>query len=157
MLTLDMKSILVGEFRDATQMFLKDFDAMSDDALMHAPNPAVRTVYDVMYEMVFVNRRMLKRAQQEDPGPWPFDTFMRAPAEFCNRATCRAEFEQTSNDLADAFASTDDVTLMAEFETTQGKFTIAQTLVFALMHVCHHGGQLNYIQTLFGDDQMHWA
>jgi uncharacterized damage-inducible protein DinB len=87
----------------------------------------------------------------------PADQRQTHLASFDTAEKALAYLEEETHNLLDALETLDPDTLgdVADlFGRPMTRFEIAE---LPAMHMMYHDGQLNYIQTLHGDDQIHWG
>ena len=65
--------------------------------------------------------------------------------------------EEGWEDLAGALDSLEEAQLAEKRQVFWGEETVGNLLVMAQWHSTYHSGQLNYIQTMLGDMEMHMA
>lgn len=151
----DLKSFLAGRLNDMRNLYVNDLEAMSEELLAKSPGGAARSGFDMTYEVMYVNRRLVARLRGEEPAPFnPADGWMKAPAEFCNKEHCLAQLNGSVDELIAAFNAHDDIEL--SIETPRGPTTPMELAHLAGNHLMYHDAQLNYIQSLEGDADMHW-
>ncbi|HXH59786.1 MAG TPA: DinB family protein [Fimbriimonadaceae bacterium] len=136
--------------------YLEDLEAMSEEALTTCPGGCARTPADFTYEIVTLNRRIAKRLRGEDPGPSKFDGWIKAPAEFNNKATIIAEFTDSSKEIEDALAKIPEDEMLRTIQLPKDTTNPYDLVLFASYHTGYHCAQLNYIQTLGNDAEIHW-
>ena len=93
----------------------------------------------------------------ENPSPWPEEGWIKAPEDFCSKEVVVDGFVKSSEKamaMADAFSSDE---MEAPLKTEESETTRAERCRFMTLHLWYHSGQLNFIQTLLGDDAWHWA
>ncbi|MES1227824.1 MAG: DinB family protein, partial [Armatimonadota bacterium] len=111
---------------------------------------------DYTYEVVLVNERTRKRMLGEDPGPPPTEGWMTCPEEMLDREKlAKALVDGAEQILSDYDALGEDKALMP-LQTPYGERTPADLLTFMAIHTMYHDGQLNLLQSLYGDDKMNW-
>ncbi|MFN8219067.1 MAG: DinB family protein [Fimbriimonadales bacterium] len=155
---MNSKDVAVRGLRRACTVFLQDLEALPEEAFATKFGPKVRTVADIVYEVNVVNDHLCKVMRGEDAGPWPFEGWVYAPEDFQSKETVVEAFRKSSESaIADAESFTD-----AQFEepmqTEGGEPTSRfERFRFLTVHLWYHSGQLNFIQTLLGDDGWHWS
>lgn len=147
-----LKKLLLDDIESARASYVKDLEALSEAALSASPGGNARSPYDFTYEVVIVNGRIATRMKGETPGPWPFETWAVAPAEFKNKETAISEFNASVQAVVEAVG--DDVT--REVPSGDGVASVYSLGKFCPMHVMYHDAQLNYVQAMQGDAEMHW-
>ena len=153
---MDPRAIGINGLKSACRIFLQDLQALPDEAFCKSFGDKVRTVADIVYEVNMVNDHAAMVIRGEKPFDWPDDGFVKAPADFRAKDEVIKAFEQTSEKvLADLETFTEE-----EFESPiqdeDGQTTRFDRCRFMTLHLWYHSGQLNFIQTLLGDDGWHW-
>ena len=152
MLPDDLKSLLLSNIEDARASYEKDLSTMSEAQLAHSPGGNARCPYDFTYEVVLVNNRVAMRLRGEDPGPWSFESWVTAPPEFRVKEAAIAAFNASVVTVLEAVG--DDVT--RNLDTANGPKSVFSMAHFCAMHIMYHDAQLNYLQAMNGDSEMHW-
>jgi hypothetical protein len=137
--------------------YAKDLAALPHEALEVGPGGSARAPYDFTYEVVVVNDRMANAIKGVANGPWPFDGWAVAPAEFRNRERAVAEITRSLDGMIATWSALGEDEIDREITSPTG--AKATPLDFALMcvqHTGYHDAQLNYVQTLNGDMDIHW-
>lgn len=154
---MDAKSTAVSGLKGICKLFIKDLDSLPEDAFCKQLGPKARTVADIVYEVNLVNDHVGMVIRGEDPFPWPEGDWIRAPAGFDTKEKVIAAFKASS----DRFLSTAEALSPDQFEdsikTDEGVTTRFDRCRFVTLHMWYHSGQLNFIQTLLGDDAWHWS
>ena len=152
------KDSVTDRINSACELYVKDLEALDEPKLGQTPGGVARAPYDFTYEVVFVNRRVTKRLRGEVPEPFEFDGWMKAPEEFRSKSAAVSALKESCNEVLEAWKA-----LPAE---DMGKTIVlgdgseSNTLKMANLcatHLVYHDAQLNYIQSLCGDDEMHWG
>jgi hypothetical protein len=153
---MSIKELLGQWLTEAKSEYVKDLESMSHDQLLYQPTPSARTPYDFTYEVVVVNRRIAARLRGEDPGKWPYESFVLAPGEFQNQATAIAEFSASMDEVASALEAFGENDLDREIQLSEGTTTPISLAHMCSAHASYHDAQLNYIQSTYGDLKVHW-
>lgn len=151
-----LKAHIVGALEEAKRCYLKDFAALSHDVLAKSPGGAARSGYDFTYEVCVVNDRFAKIVAGENPGEWPFEGWVTCPAEKQNKDVLAAELTAATDRFIAAIDAASEESLLAPTES-MGQPSSNSKLAFRMaVHMMYHTGQLNYLQSMNGDDNMHW-
>ena len=153
----DLKAFISEKLQSNLDLYLKDFEALSDDQLANSPGGVARSPYDFSYEVATVNSRVAMRLRGEEPPKMDSEGWMTAPEDFKDRAKAVAALKNSVNDLKSAWESLpeDKIHMDLKIPNWDGATPLSMTHMMA-SHMGYHGGQLNYIQTLHGDAEMHW-
>lgn len=144
---------LVSQLQRISGLFATDLRNMSHEMLDANLGGKARSGYDLAYEVVTVNKLVLDGAgDPPTPGVW-----MKAPDSFKDKDAAVREFETSIEGVCSNLLNSEPEKLQEIVESPLGpmpRLALAQILP---MHIMYHSGQLNYIQTLHGDDAFHWA
>lgn len=153
----DYHAALAKGIRQAAARYADDLRAMEDSVLRASPGGAARSPYDFTYEVVFVNRRIAARMRNEDPGPSPFEGWIVAPPEFCEKERAIAEVLDSAEELAEAWLAVSPDAIETVTPLPQGEFTPIFGATLCERHMHYHDAQLNLIQAMGGDGDVHWS
>lgn len=153
----DPKAFAIEQVSDAKTRYLQDFAVLPDDSLDKSPGGAARTPFQFTYEIICVNQRLAKRLRGEDPGPFSMDMWKVTPDEFRNRAAATQGFTNTMDEMLAGLEATPAEQIYQEIATPSGTTSPYDLALFCASHVNYHDGQLNYIQALNGDAEIHWS
>ena len=156
MSTPDLKSHIRGRIAEAKKMFLEDFEAMPEDQLAGSPGGCARTPYDLTFECVYVNGRVAKRLRGEDPGPFQQDGWMKAPAEFGQKESAARKLSESTEEVLAAWDALPAERVTEKIALPNGETSPLELASLVATHLTYHDAQLNYVQTLHGDAEMHW-
>jgi len=141
--------------RRAFEMFAKDLEALPEEAFDKRFGPKVRTVADIVTEVNMVNDHIILTILGKELFEWP-EGWIKAPENCRTKADVIAAFEKSSQSALSTIESFSPEQLSQKVQTEHGETTIAERAEFIAWHVGYHSGQLNYVQTLMGDDDWHW-
>ena len=150
------KSEVSGGIQMVSQFLGKDIKAMSDEVLASCPGGKARCAFDLIYELAMVNRMMasLITGEAKDvaiPSGWTL-----APADYRSKDKAQADLQGSIAELLAAYDNVPDEKLAEPITTPFGTMPASQLLNMLNGHMMYHSGQLNYIQTIHGDDVFHW-
>ncbi len=146
----------VRGLRNAFKIFLKDLQSLPDEAFDKSFGPKTRTVEDIVYEVNLVNHDIGMVIRGEAPPPWPDGGWIKAPADFKGKAVVLSAFEESSESILSTVSTYSADQLEEKIKTEDGETTRSERCRFMTLHLWYHSGQLNFIQTLLGDDEWHW-
>jgi hypothetical protein len=151
------KAHFTKQIREAADGYVKDLEAMSEEALGKSPGGSARSPYDVTYEVAAVHRRIVARLKGEDPGAWPFtEGWAVAPPEFRTKSAAVNELRETADAVLAAIEATPEDEMEREIVLPNGKSSPLDLANLALIHLVYHDAQLNYLQSMAGDTELHW-
>jgi len=153
---IDTKKVALGGLKGAFGIFLKDLNALPDEAFENNFGGKTRTVADIVYEVNLVNDHVGMVMRGEEPFIWPEGGWITAPKEFTTKAVIVKAFEDSSQKILATVEAFEPGEIEAPLETEDGITDRFERCRFMTLHVWYHSGQLNYVQTLLGDDGWHW-
>gem|GEM_PF-406806 len=157
MITEPIKQEMLRDLRQVIGMYAQDLAAMSPELLQTRPGKALRAPIDFTYEVAVVNRRMAARLRGENPGPSDQSLAM-APERYDVHAFVLGEFHAAGAEL---LAAAEALPAERWHETPVGLSAKDGSMIglvtFAAVHMTYHDGQLNLIQSIVGDQQIHWG
>jgi hypothetical protein len=151
----DSKYIALRYLKNAFGRFRVDLLAIPEDAIFKSFGGVSRSVADLVFETNQVNKHICQGVRNEPQFEW-VDGWLKAP-----------ETWKTKQDVVDAFTEDfertvktfEDLTLEeleAPYEDEGQMSTRIERCRFITFHTDYHSGQLNFIQSLLGDDTFHW-
>jgi uncharacterized damage-inducible protein DinB len=149
-------AIPVKSLKSALTYFRADLEALPDEAMDRALGGKARTVADLVHEVNMVNDHVVLAMKGEPTPDWP-DGWVRAPEHLRSKAALLEAFDQSSRNALEVAESFSPEELTASMQTENGETTRLNRIQFMAAHTWYHSGQLNFIQTLLGDDAMHWS
>jgi hypothetical protein len=152
MSSFSLRGYLNGLLDQGAYLYTKDLEALPDAESQAGPRNAI----DFTHEVSVVNRRIAARIRREDPGAWPFEGWAKAPADRATKAAAIEDIGTSVADLKDALDGLADEQLTELMPMGEKESTPMEQVVFACVHMAYHMGQLNYIQQLAGDMEVHW-
>lgn len=151
----DLKRIATRGLENAGQLILQDLQALPEEAFDLNFGGATRTIPDIIYEINLTNEHVGMVIRGEEPFDWP-DGWVKAPDDFRGKDLIIKAFETS---IAKTVATAEGFTTQEIEEPIEleGKQTTRfQRCQFMTLHMWYHSGQLNFIQTMLGDDGWHW-
>jgi hypothetical protein len=140
-----------GQINQAAILWEKDLRAHDPSRLTDQPTDSVRSVADIAWESVVINHRIAARLRGESPAP-AGDGFPSCPTDLANTAALVAAIAESTQAVLDAMG--DDETRMVQVPS--GSENAIGYAMFAAIHMFYHLGQVNYVQTTYGDVDVHW-
>lgn len=153
---IDSKKIALNSLKSAFRVFLKDLEALPEDAYLNHFGGSARTIADIVYEVNLVNDHIGMVIRGEEPFQWPDNGWIKAPEGFDNKATVKQAFEESSNKMIATIEGFTRDEMEEPIQTEDGETNRFERCRFMALHVWYHAGQLNYVQTLLGDEVWHW-
>ena len=138
-------------------MYLQDLEAMSHAHLDSGAGGASRSSYDMTYEVVLVNKRILSRLKGEEPTVTMPEGWTIAPDAFRNKEAAMGEFGESMDALIGAWDALPEDQIGRKIETAMGESSPYDLVALAAYHAAYHDAQLNYVQAIREDEKVHWA
>ncbi|HLK14525.1 MAG TPA: DinB family protein [Fimbriimonadaceae bacterium] len=154
---MDTKTIAENALKGACKNFLKDLNALPEDAFLRNFGGVARNVADIVYEVDLVNDHIGMVMRQEEPFPWPEGGWITAPAELKTKEEVIRAFVTSSDRILATVAGFSSSDLEAPLKTDDGETNRFERCRFMTLHLWYHAGQLNFIQTMLGDAEWHWG
>ena len=142
--------------RKACANFSKDLHALPETAFAHQFGEKTRTVADIVYEVILVNDHVGMCIRGEEPFDWPESQWITAPNDFNTKSVVVEAFDASAAKITETADSFSEEDLKVAVQTEHGETNRSERLRFMALHLWYHSGQLNFIQTLLGDDGWHW-
>ena len=153
-MSFDLARQLEDRLRSVGHMWAQDLTAHRSEEIGRSPGETARSVADFAFETININRRISMRLRGETPPPlngFP-PNFGPCPEELLTPSNLAEAMRASVNELADAIGNPE-----REIPLPNGTATTAYAQAeFALLHMYYHLGQVNYVQTLYGDPEIHW-
>lgn len=111
-----------------------------------------RTIADMLAEFICVNRYVLSAFGQ---GAAPEGHPMHAPRDFATIEEGLGEFLAGVDAVAACYRTMGDADLEREFPFAGRTIKGSDALEIPYRNLCYHGGQINLLQLLAGDAEMH--
>jgi uncharacterized damage-inducible protein DinB len=137
--------------------FLKDLKALPESAFEREFGGKARLLADIVYEVNLVNNHIGMVIRNEEPFVWPEGQWIKAPESFAGKEHIVAAFEESSARILATAEALSEADLQTTVMTEWGERTREERIRFMAWHVGYHDGQLNFIQTLLGDESSHWG
>jgi len=153
---MEVKKVAYDELAGAFQVFRQDLEALPEDAVAKSFGPKTRTVADIVYEINFVNDRIATVMRGETPPPFPGEGWNRAPEGYRTKDMLLKTLKESSSSILSMVEDYSDADMEESLATGSGQRTRLERCQFMTVHLWYHCGQLNYIQTLLGDEEIHW-
>jgi len=155
--SLDSKGIATRILNQAARFIRVDLNALPEQIFSRKFGDKTRTVADLVYATILVNDHVRMTIAGETPFKWPDVQWVTAPKDFQTKAEVINGFEKSIQKLLETVEKFTPAQLEETIQTEDGATTRFERCQFMALHMWYHSGQLNYIQTMLGDDVFHWA
>lgn len=153
------QELVIAQTKDALRLLMKAAAAMPEDKLAWAPLDEGRTALDQIAECLQA-ARWFKRVVEERSASFFGPKFMveqkALRADYTSLAQLEAEIGPAYEELCEAIRAIPEDDLALELELAPGwNATLLDVSWYPMRNLYYHFGQINYIQTLYGDHKMH--
>jgi len=154
----ELKQFLKERVSQATGFYVSDLEALTHEQLDKSPGGKARAGYDFTHEVIVVNNRIAIQLNGEDPGAWPFgDDWAVCPDADRNKETVINQIKESSEAILAAVDLVPDEKFNEKFKMGERETSYSSMVGLAGVHMMYHAAQLNYIQSLEGDLEVHWS
>ena len=143
----------------ASRLLANDLKAIPEEKQNTSPGGIARTPVNIVAECAMVNGRIAHFLRSGEMPPRPtIEERNRHLASFDSAEKALAYLERETTVLLAAFDGLEPARLGERNDELFGRpMTLFQLAELAAVHMSYHDGQLNYVQTLYGDAEMHWG
>lgn len=143
--------------KNACDLFLKDLEALPEEVYDRSLGGKARTVADIVFETNLVNDHVGMVIRGDEPFAWPDEGWIKAPEGQRTKEAAVAAFKTSSGRIVATAEGFSEAQMQEPISDKEGGETNrAERCRFMTLHLWYHLGQLNFIQTLLGDDVWHW-
>ena len=153
---MDSKTIATNALKSICKHFLKDLEELPEDAFTKSFGGKTRTVADIVYEVNLVNDHVGLTLRKEELFAWPEGAWITAPEHIRTKKEVIDSFKKSSEKIMATAENMSAKDMEGTITTEDGETTPFERFRFVTLHMWYHGGQLNFIQTMLGDDAWHW-
>lgn len=154
---IDLRKTISELIMDAARTYSSDLNWIQEDKFHTVPMGSGRTVADFTAECIGFNRmaaRLIKDEKVHFPTDEEHEAFVRS---FDSIEKAKQGIIESAQLVVDALREITLDELWSEVTPPWGQPVPAYKIAYhAASHLSYHDGQLNYIQTLYGDVRMHW-
>jgi len=152
---VDARGYLSGWLQAVTGMTIADIHAIPEEKWTQSFGGCVRSANYLLADTV--TNCIWTTAVLKGETSSCYDDMEALGVTFADKAVAIAAFKTASDDLAEAIQSASDDILNSVVAAPWGMPTPVMTLAhISVSHVWYHDGQFNYIQSLLGDEKVHW-
>jgi hypothetical protein len=151
----DAKEIAVKALKNAFWRFKVDLLAIPEDAIFKSFGGVSRTAADLVFETNQVNDNIGQGVRSEVQFEW-VDGWLKAPEIWKTKQHVVDAFTESSEKITKTFEGFTLEELEAPYEDEGKTTTRIERCRFVTFHTDYHSGQLNFMQSLLGDDKFHW-
>ena len=153
---MEARSVAIKGLNRACEVLLQDLEALPEDAFTRRFGGKSRTAADIIHEINLVNDHIAAKMRGEEGAPLQQEGWIVAPPELSSKGAVVDAFRASSANLTRTAESFTEAQMEEPMPTETGETTRFDRCRFLAVHMMYHSGQLNFIQTLLGDDEWHW-
>ncbi len=153
----DHAAQLAGRTRAYTGMFVNDLKYMPEGSFTNGQGGVTRSVAGITADAAWLADCVATMLRGETPATTDYSTHVELIPGLGTKEACTELISNAGTALADAIenlpASKFGETVMAPWGQETTLYALGST---ATSHIWYHDAQLNYIQSLAGDGEVHW-
>lgn len=156
MAAFDAKAHLRKATETGAKYIANNINAIAEDKRNEVPAGNARSPLYIVAEAASVNgmvAKMLTGETMERPSSEQTEAYLKT---FDTAEKALAFLTKETDSLLAAIDALDESTLGDIIPTPIGERTRFGLAEIPMWHMSYHDGQLNYIQTMLGDKEMHW-
>lgn len=150
-------SVLTGLVQETAYLCGRDIDASSEEMCNCTQDGKCRSVLAMTAEVIGFNHlvaSLLRGETRGFPTPEERDAFA---AKFTTKEAAKAGLETSVGDVCSAIEGVEASDWMTKITAPWGvEVTKAHLCSWSALHMMYHDGQINLIQILNGDHEVHW-
>jgi hypothetical protein len=155
--TPDLKKILTNQLEQVVKGYVSDFGHIPEDKRNVVPMGKARTPHDFTVECVGFNKWAARTIRGEPADPSKKEERQAFLDSLSTSELAINALNQSVAEITTALSNLTDEDLAREITMPWGSpAALCEAPITAAFHMAYHMGQINYIQALYGDDQMHW-
>lgn len=137
---------------EVTEALVRAMRATPDDKLRWSPGGAARSALAIFVECATSNMWFARLLRAEEVSGFP----EADASQFPDLQSALDLMEESHRQVLEAISAVEDAGLTRELTMPWGeRMSIAQLLFLPSYHIDYHYGQVNYLQTIWGDTEMH--
>lgn len=152
---IDIALTTSNALQGACKLFLKDLEALPEEAFDKCIGGKARTVADIVHEVNLVNDHIGLTIRGEELFDWP-EGWIIAPDNQRTKETVIEAFKQSSERIIKTVSAYSLEDMERPITNEHGESNVYQQIRHMTVHLWYHSGQLNLIQTVLGDNAWHW-
>lgn len=152
---MDVKPLAMRALESAHNIYEKDLEAIPAEAYAQHFGGKARTVADITHEVLLVNQDILNNMRGQACMDWP-EGWVTAPENCRTKEEVLAAYRKLKDEVISYANGLSEEEFMGKVVTEHGETNRFERCRFMAMHMMYHSGQLNFIQTLLGDDGWNW-
>jgi hypothetical protein len=152
---MEVKPIATKSLNGACKVFLQDLEALPEEAFLQSFGGKARTVADIVHEVNLVNDHIGLTVRGEELFVWP-EGWIKAPETLKSKQDVIDAFKASSEKIMATMEGYSEEDFHTPIQSDGSETNRFERCRFMALHLWYHSGQLNFIQTMLGDDVWHW-
>lgn len=154
---VDYRGHLAGWAMMVAQLYIKDLRAISADVYTSTHGGCSRSIQSISAEVVDMTRRTADIVRGAEPSRPTDEEFEAHVASLDTKEKAEEAILAVAGSLSEAIAQATDDQLNREVMMPWGMpMSVYALCHLAVTHINYHDGQVNYIQSIHGDGEIHW-
>jgi hypothetical protein len=153
---VNTKDKTLGSVTRVFRFFQQDIENLPEEVFVKSLGGKARTVADIAYEVRLTNERLcrdlLRQPSTDTPSGWAV-----APEELYTKKATRRSFQASAEAVVQILEGMSVEEIEEVVPGVLGEASRADHCRSMTVHLFYHSGQLNFIQTLLGDSDIHWS
>lgn len=138
------------------RFFLQDLENLPADVFDKSLGCKARTVTDIAYEVRLTNERLCRDLQVQPSAEQP-NAWVIAPEDIRTKEATIRSFQTSCEQVLQLIEQMSLEEMEEVVPGVLGEASRADHCRSMTVHLWYHSGQLNFIQTLLGDSEIHWS
>lgn len=152
-LAMDPRKIHKEMYAKVSQFCIKSAEALDRSKIDWKPHGEAHSPVDILRHIIVTNHVFIKGFEEQAELSEVEQEGIRASLRDYDEVL--SELKSSSTRLIEAIGSIDPDLLQENGRPDMSPGSWLQRLSIATIHITYHWGQLNYIQTMYGDTKMH--
>ena len=152
-----IQTLAAWRTRRGCENLIAAMTAMPEEKRNWRPLGAGRAVNELLLECILVNLKWAATLRNRDYTRVSSEVAVSLHAVVGASQELTEYLCRSTTELIDAIESVDNDELAEVIETPFGMYSLADCCLIAYWNSVYHEGQINYIQTLYGDQARHTA
>ncbi|MBB6049717.1 DinB family protein [Armatimonas rosea] len=153
---MNTKDKTLGSVTRVFRFFQQDIENLPEEVFVKSLGGKARTAADIAYEVRLTNERLcrdlLRQPSTDTPSGWAV-----APEELHSKEATRRSFQASAEAVVQILEGMSVEEIEEIVPGVLGEASRADHCRSMIVHLFYHSGQLNFIQTLLGDSEIHWS
>lgn len=154
---MSIQAVMAKQTREVAAGLERTFSAMPADRQAWKPMDTGRSALHQIAENAVINSWVAQVVRDRAVPPFDGEEYGKACGALDTAGKALAALRSGTDSLVSAIESLPDSALDAQvqFPWDTAPSTFAEAMLVAYWNMTYHIGQINYIQTLYGDNEMH--